>query len=467
MQLEKDAPLSRKERLRTMERRDFLKTAGAAAGLATFLGSDGLHGVEAAVETIAGLTPQQAAREEALWAEVKQAFTIHRGLIHLDNGYTCPTPSVVTEAVVRYIREQEQGPYGLFVREARDRRGTVKKSLARLFGSSPEEIAIVRNATEALKTILYGIPLKPGDEVLTTMQDYGSMVSVLKNREKKEGIKLVQVWVPTPPKSMDELVEIYEQAMTPKTKVILVSHVTYTTGQVFPIKRICDMAHQRGIEVVVDGAHAFGQLDFKVSDLGCDYYGTSLHKWLYAPKGTGMLYIGKEHIEKIKPLYGASTSRRSNANARMRKYESVGTQSEAPFLAIGEAVAFHNAIGPKRKEERLRYIKNHWAERLGRHPNINVYTSTAPEMSCCIASVGIKNVDPSAMQDYLWEEHQILTSRGFYEGESNELQWVRVSPNLYTPLSDLDYFCEVMEDAAESGIPEPYRSYEPDPRRFR
>ncbi len=151
----------------------------------------------------------------------------------------------------------------------------------------------------------------------------------------------------------------------------------------------------------------------------------------------------------------------------MRKYESVGTQSEAPILAIGVEVAFHTAIGPKRKEERHRYITNHWAESLGRHPNINVYTSTAPEMSCCIASVGIKNVDPSAMQDYLWEEHQILTSSGFYEGEGNELQWVRVSPNLYTPLSDLDYFCEVMEDAAESGIPEPYRSYEPDPRRFR
>jgi isopenicillin-N epimerase len=467
MATENEALPGHKERLNTMERRNFLKTAGAAAGLATLLGPEAFQGVKAAVSSMSDLTPQQAAREEALWGEVKNAFTVHRGLIHMDNGYTCPTPRVVTEAVVRYIWDQEQGPYGLFVREARDRKKTVKQALARLFGSSPEEIALVRNATEALKTVLYGIPLKAGDEVLTTMQDYGSMVGVLKSREKEEGINLVQVWVPTPPKSMDDLVEIYERAITPKTKVILVSHVTYTTGQVFPVKRICDMAHQRGIEVVVDGAHAVGQLDFKVSDLGCDYYGSSLHKWLYAPKGTGLLYIRQEHIEKIKPLYGASTSRRFNANASMRKYESVGTLSEAPFLAIGEAVAFHNAIGPKRKEERLRYIKNYWAERLGRHPAIHVYTPTASEMSCGIASVGIEGVDPSAMQEYLWEEHQMLTSRGYYEGADRKMQWVRVSPNLYTPFSDMDYFCDVMEEVANKGLPEPYRSYEPDPRRFR
>ena len=171
----------------TMERRDFLKTAGAAAGLATLFDSEVFRGVQAAVNDITALTPQQAAQDETLWSEVKQAFTLHRGLVHLDNGYTCPTPSVVTEAVVRYVREQEQEPYGLYTRESRDRLSTVKKSLARLFGSAPEELAIVRNATEALKTVLYGIPLKAGDEVLTTMQDYGSMVSAIKNREKKRG----------------------------------------------------------------------------------------------------------------------------------------------------------------------------------------------------------------------------------------------------------------------------------------
>lgn len=293
------------------------------------------------------------------------------------------------------------------------------------------------------------------------------MVSTLKNREKEEGIRLVQVPVPTPPDSMDDLVAIFEQAITPATKLILVSHVTYTAGQVFPVKRICDLVHQHGIEVVVDGAHAFGQIDFKVSELGCDYYGSSLHKWLYAPKGTGMLYMRQAHVEKIKPLYGTYTSRRPGGAKSMRNYESVGTLSQAPYLAIGEAVAFHNAIGPKRKEERLRYIKDYWADRLRRHPRINVFTPADPAMSCCIAAVGIEGVDPSAMQDYLWEEEQILTSRGYYEGEGNSLHWVRVSPNLYTQLPELDYFCDVMEQLAERGLPEPYRSYEPDPRRFR
>ncbi len=379
MRSENDANDSPTGRPNIMERRHFLKTAGLTAGLATFLGSDSFRGVEAAVSEIVDLTPRQAARDEGLWREVKQAFTVNRSLINLDNGYASPSPRVVTEAVVRYIWEQEQNPYGVFVDKARDHEGTVKKSVARLFGSSPDEIALVRNTTEALKTVLYGIPLKPGDEVLTTTHDYSSMLSALRQRERKEGIKLVEVPVPFPAGSMDELVKVIEDGITSKTRVILVSHITYTTGQVFPIRRICDLAHRHGIEVVVDGAHAVGQLDFKVSDLGCDYYGTSLHKWLSAPKGTGLLYMKREHVEKIEPLYGPYTSRRFNALTSMRKYESVGTQSHAPLLAIGEAVAFHNAIGPKRKEERLRYLKDFWAERLRKHPGAGTTGRTPVE----------------------------------------------------------------------------------------
>lgn len=467
MRSEEKTLVTRKDQPNTMERRHFLKTAGLTAGLATFLGTDALRGVEAAASEISDLTPRQAARDEGLWREVKQAFTVDRSLINLDNGYACPSPRVVTEAVVRYTWEQEQNPYGVFVQEARDQVRTVKKSLARLFGSSSDEIALVRNTTEALKTVLYGIPLNPGDEVLTTTHDYSSMVSALRNRERKEGIKLVEVPVPFPAGSLDELVEVIEGGITPKTRVILVSHVTYTTGQVFPIRRICDLAHRHGIEVVVDGAHAVGQLDFKVSDLDCDYYGTSLHKWLSAPKGTGMLYMKREHVEKIEPLYGPATSRRFNPRTSMRKYESVGTQSHAPFLAIGEAVAFHNAIGPKRREERLRYLKDYWAERLRMHPGIRLYTPTAPEMSCCIAGVGIEGADPTGMRDYLWNEHQIRTSRGRYDSEDASRQWVRITPNLYTTLPELEYFCDVMEDVAGNGLPEPYSRYEFDPERMR
>ena len=467
MSLENDLNDRPTGRPNTMERRHFLKTAGLTAGLVPFLGSDSFRGVEAAASETADLTPRQAARDEGLWREVKHAFTVDRSLINLDNGYACPTPRVVTEAFVRYIWEQEQNPYGVFVDEARDRLGTVKQSVARLFGSRPDEIALVRNTTEALKTVLYGIPLKRGDEVLTTTHDYSSMLNALRHRERKEGIKLVEVPVPFPAGSMDELVKVIEDGITSRTRVILVSHITYTTGQVFPIRRICDLAHRHGIEVVVDGAHAVAQLDFEVSDLDCDYYGTSLHKWLSAPKGTGLLYMKREHVEKIEPLYGPASSFRYNPLTSMQKYESVGTQPHPPFLAIGEAVAFHNAIGPKRKEERLRYLKDFWAERLRVHPRIRLYTSTAPDMSCCIAGVGIEGADPTGMRDYLWNEHQIRTSRGRYDREDASRQWVRITPNLYTTLPELEFFCEVMEDVADNGLPEPYSSYEFDPARMR
>ena len=467
MRSENDANDRPTERPNIMERRHFLKTAGVTAGLATFLGPDSFRGVEAAVSEIADLTPHAAARDETLWREVKQAFTVSRSQINLDNGYACPSPRVVTEAFVRYIWDQEQGPYGVYIDEAREQIRTVKKSLARLFGSGADEIAFVRNTTEALKTVLYGIPLNPGDEVLTTTHDYPSLVRVVRNREQKEGIKLVEVPVPFPAGSMDELVKVIENGITSKTRVILVSHITYTTGQVFPIREICELAHRHGIEVIVDGAHAVAHLDFKVSDLDCDYYGTSLHKWLSAPKGTGLLYMKREHVEKIEPLYGPTMSLRFNPLTSMQKYESVGTQPQPPFLAIGEAVAFHNAIGPKRKEERLRYLKNYWAERLRKHTRIKLYTSTAPEMSCCIAGVGIEGADPTGMRDYLWNEHHVRTSRGRYDREDTGRTWVRITPNLYTTLPELDYFCDVMEEVADNGLPDPYSEYAFDPSIMR
>lgn len=459
MQPQEESPLGGKEPQHTMARRGFLKAAGSAAGLAALLGPDALRGVEAALNSAAGLTPQQAAREESLWGEVQQAFTVHRGLIHLDNGYTCPSPRVVTEAVVRYIWDQEQGPYGLWVREAGDRLDTVRVALARLFGAAPEEIGIMRNATEALKTVLYGVPLQPGDEALTTMHDYGSMVGVLRHREQRDGIKLVRVPVPTPPKSTDELVGIFERAITPKTRLILVSQVVECTGLVFPVKRICDLAHRHGIEVVCDGAHAFGHLDFKQADLNCDYFGASLHKWLGAPKSTGMLYVRKDKIEKTWPLYPSS----SRSKDSIEKFERHGVQSLAPVLGIAEALAFHNGIGSARKEARLRYLSHYWAERLQKLPGIQMNTSLKPELSCGIVNFALEGVNLWGLGPYLEEEHHILTASG--GSRRGGPRGLRISPNVYTTLDELDYFCEVVEDVAENGLPEPYKSREP--RRWR
>ena len=436
----------------TMARRPFLKAVGGVAAAVALLGADGRHSMEAAMGSMADLTPYDAARDESLWGDLQQAFTMNRSLINLDNAWTCPSPRVVTQALVDYIWDQEQVPAQQWINDFEDRVDTVRIALARQFDCDRAEIAIVRNATEALKTILYGVPLQAGDEVLTSNHDYGSMVRVLRHREMRDGINLVRVEVPAPAESMDQLVEIFERGITSKTKLILVSHIAYLTGQVFPVKRICEMAHARGIEVVVDAAHSFAHLDYTQADLQGDYLGTSLHKWFMAPKGTGMLYIRKDKIEKINALMSGPSRRRGSS---MRKYESVGTQSMAPLLAIGEALMFHQAIGGKRKEERMRYLTHYWASRLQKTANIHLYTRQTPEMGCGIATVGVTGAHPEALRDYLWEQHHIQTA-SIDRGES--LQGLRTSPNLYTTLRELDYFCDVMGEVAIKGLPEPYKS---------
>ena len=441
----------------TMERRSALKTMGGIFGLtamATLIGPDTFRRVAEAAQQTAGLSPQQVAQDEDFWTEIQQAFTMRRSLTNLDNAWTCPSPRMVTEAVVRYTRYQEEEPAQQWIQQLEPALENIRTSLARMFDRDPEEIAIVRNATEAMNTILFGIDLKRGDEALTTNLDYSTMRSTLRYRQEQEGIIFKQITVPTVPASMDELVTAFEQAITPATRVILISHIAYLNGQIFPVKAICDLAHKHGIEVVLDAAHSFGHLDFKYQDLNCDYFGTSLHKWLLAPKGTGMMYIPKDKIEKIPPLMTAPWSR---WNTNIRKYEEVGTKSAAPFLAIAEAIAFHQAIGSKRKEARLRYLTHYWAERLQGLPRIRLYTSLAPEMSCGIATFGIEDIHPTPLRDYLWEKHQIQTAtirRDYMPG-------LRISPNLYTTLPELDYFCELIEKVLKEGLPEPYKSYQP------
>ena len=438
-----------------MERRRFLKTVGGAAGLFAFINSDSIRRVEAAVQNTAGLTPQMIARDESFWQEVQQAFTMDRSLINLDNAWTCPSPRVVTEAVVRYIWRQEQIPSQQWIHDFEKRWVTVKTGLAKLYGVPTEEVAILHNATEALKTVLYGIELDAGDEVITTLWDYDTLRQTLMHRKERDNIKPVIIDFSMPAESMDVLVEVFERAITPKTRLIMVSHMAYQNGQVFPVKRIRDMAHQYGVEVLVDGAHSFAHLADTHQDIQADYYGTSLHKWLFAPKGTGMLHIPKDKIGKIKPLM---TGNWPEWRDSMEKYEYVGTKSMAPFMAISEAITFHNAIGSKRKEERLRYLTHYWAEQLQSIPKIRLYTSLEHEASCGIATVGIEGTHPGSLRDYLWEEHRIQTSSRYREGV---IEGLRTSPNLYITLPELDYFCEAMAHVAKNGLPEPYKSYKP------
>jgi selenocysteine lyase/cysteine desulfurase len=430
-----------------MERRSFLKAIGAGAGasVATLFDPSTASAIERATSRISSLAPEDVAADESYWRDVQQAFTVSRSLIDLNNGFTCPSPKVVTDSLIDYIWQQEEAPSYVVARLLPPRVETVRQSLARLFGCDPEEIAIVRNTSEALEILLMGIDLKSGDQVVTTTQDYGRMRTTLDQRRRREGIEIKYVTIPVPARTDEEMIAAFRGAITEKTKMVLMSHQINLTGQILPVKAVCNIARERGIPVMIDGAHSFAQFDFKRDDLGCDYFGTSLHKWLLAPKGTGMLYVRREKIPGLWPLMAAPET----MNGDIRKFEEIGTHSLAPFLAIGEAIAFHNSIGGKRKEARLRYLKDYWAKKLVELPNVRLHTSLDPKMSCAIGNVEIVGIPPKALTDYLWDKHHIVVA----PIEHEEYKGIRVTPNIYTTLDELDYFCEVFAQVSKNGLP--------------
>jgi selenocysteine lyase/cysteine desulfurase len=430
------------------ERRNFLSLAGKGLGLALLSSSTIgalLKEVEAAGRTVAHLTPAQAAMDEDYWSIIQNSFTVTRGIINLNNGGVSPSPRIVTEALVRYIWQQEDATAYTMWQILEPQSETIRTGLAEVFGCDREEIAITRNASESLEVLLMGMDFKSGDEILTTTQDYPRMLTTLRQREQREGLALKLIKIPIPPKNLDEIVVAFEKGITSRTRLILMAHQVNITGQITPVKAICEMARARGIETIVDGAHSFAQFDFKQKDLGCDYFGTSLHKWLYAPKGTGLLYVKRDKIAKIWPLMAAESKQAND----IRKFEEIGTHSAAPKLAIGEALLFHNGIGGKRKEARLRYLSRYWMNRLKDIPKIRFNTSFDPEQSCAIANVNIERTDPTAIGAFLFKEHKIFTTPIVHE----EFQGIRITPNVYTTLGELDRFCEVMETIARRGLP--------------
>ncbi|HEV7682076.1 MAG TPA: aminotransferase class V-fold PLP-dependent enzyme [Pyrinomonadaceae bacterium] len=432
----------------TYPRRNFLSLAGKGLGLAALSSAtiaSLLQEIHAAAKTVAHLTPQQAALDEDYWSVIQNAFTVTRGIINLNNGGVSPSPRIVTEALVRYIWQQEDATAYTMWQLLEPQSETIRTGLAELFGCDREEIAITRNASESLEVLLMGMSFKSGDEILTTTQDYPRMLTTLRQREKREGLVLKLVKIPIPPKDLNEITKAFESGITNRTRLILMAHQVNITGQITPVKAVCDMARAKGIETIVDGAHSFAQFDFQQKDLGCDYFGTSLHKWLYAPKGTGLLYIKRDKIGKIWPLMAAESKQAED----IRKFEEIGTHSAAPKLAIGEALLFHNGIGGKRKEARLRYLSRYWMNRLKDVPKIRFNTSFDPNQSCAIANVHIEGTDPYAIGSYLFREHKIFTTPIAHE----EFQGIRITPNVYTTLGELDRFCGVMETIAKQGLP--------------
>jgi len=430
------------------DRRQFLAAVGKGMGLATLASSyvaTLFDDVQAATKRIAHLPPDQVASDEDFWFEIQQAFTVTRGIVNLNNGGVSPSPRIVTEALVRYQWQQEDATAYTMWQILEPQVETIRSGLAEIFGCDREEIAVTRNASESLEILLMGMDLKSGDEVLSTTQDYGRMLTTLRQRELREGLKLKLVKIPIPPKNLDEITASFEKGITSRTKLILMSHMVNITGQITPVKAVCELARSKGIEVIVDGAHSFAQFNFKQSDIGCDYFGTSLHKWLFAPKGTGLLYVKRDKIEKIWPLMAAEKKQASD----IRKFEEIGTHSAAPHLAIGEAILFHNGLGGERKEKRLRYLSRYWMNNLKSLPNVRFNTSFDDTMSCAIANVQIDGTDPAAVSNYLMNKHKIFTVPILHD----EFKGIRITPNVYTTLQELDLFCEVMEMIAKKGLP--------------
>jgi isopenicillin-N epimerase len=432
----------------TRSRRDFLSLAGKGLGLAALSSATVaalLKNVEAATKTVANLTPEEAALDEDFWFAIQNAFSVTRGIINLNNGGVSPSPRIVTEAMVRYTWQQEDATAYTMWQILEPQCETIRTGLAELFGCDREEIAITRNASESLEILLMGMDFKSGDEILTTTQDYPRMLTTLRQREKRENLKLKLIQIPIPPKTLNEITAAFEKGITDRTRLILMAHQVNITGQITPVKAVCEMARAKGIETIVDGAHSFAQFDFKQKDLGCDYFGTSLHKWLYAPKGTGMLYVKRDKIEKIWPMMAAESKQASD----IRKFEEIGTHSAAIKLAIGEALLFHHGLGGKRKEARLRYLSRYWMNKLKDVPKIKFNTSFDPNQSCAIANVQIEGTNPEAVAKYLLDKHHIFTVAIVHE----EFQGLRITPNVYTMLPELDRFCDQMVQIASKGLP--------------
>ncbi len=428
-------------------RRSFLRAVGGAAGamaVSTSLTPRLWARLRRQSQLAEGLDAKAVATDEAFWLPVQDAYPVDRSLLNLNNGGVSPSPRQAQQALRRMQDFANQCPSRNLWRIQEPQRETVRQDLAELFGANAEEIAICRNATEALETVTFGLDLKPGDVVLSTNQDYPRMIHAWNQRAQREGIEFRQISLPTP-STAEQTVEAFARAITPQTKVLHFCHVINLTGQILPVRELCDLARSRGCLSLVDGAHAFGHLDFRGTDLGCDFYGTSLHKWMSAPFGTGMLYVRKEHIESVWPLFAHEHPRSED----IRKFEQIGTHPCPLVLSIAEAIKLHRQIGPARKEARLRSLRDHWAGPLSREPGIRFHTALESESSCGFATIEVPGIEAADLASHLWQKHRIVVSPIRHE----EFQGIRVSSHVYTLRPELDRFVRAMQEVAREGLP--------------
>jgi isopenicillin-N epimerase len=410
-----------------------------------------LDAMRAAAQAVAGRADSDVAQDEFYWREIQSAFKLDRTLINLNNGFTCPCPRVVLEAAWRYMDIINMLPYTYQAMVARNIQ-TIRRRMAAEFGCDEEELALTRGASESLQIVQNGLDLAPGDEVITTEQDYPRMLTTWDQRMRREKIKVTRLQFPVPA-TQDQLYQLFEKAITPRTKVFHFCHITNLSGQLFPVQRLSRLARSRGIVTIVDGGHALAHFPFKLRDLECDAYGTSLHKWLLAPIGNGCLYVRREMIPRFWPLQ-AAPDRQTND---IRKFEAIGTHPWALRAALGEALAFHQAIGAERKAARLRYLTLRWANSLKSEPKIKILSNLGePAETWGVAMVGIDGIPAPALSRFMMDKYRIVINAvvgGSYPNQVFDYDGLRVTPNVYTTTEEIDTFVTAMLDAVKNGVP--------------
>jgi selenocysteine lyase/cysteine desulfurase len=438
--------VAKKNNMGKDNRRGFLQRAGtltATAFLSSLSRPAWAKDLDKALHDADGVPADELATEEDFWYYIQQAFTVSPGVINLNNGGVSPAPKTVQDAMKRYYDYCNEIPSYYMWRILDQGREPLRQNLAKLAGCDAEEIAINRNSSEGLETVIFGLQLKAGDEVVAAKQDYPNMINAYKQREFREGIKVVWINLDLPSEDENYLVQQYVKAFTAKTKVVHITHIINWNGQVLPVKKIAQEAHKRGIEVVVDGAHSFAHMDFKIPDLDADYFAASLHKWLYAPIGSGMLYVRKKKIKTIYPLFATGDDPLKDD---IRKFENLGTRPFFIEQAIGKAIEFHEMIGNERKEKRLHYLKNYWMEKVRTVPKVKLNTSLDPKWGCAIGNVGIEGRTPHELDTFLMEKYKIHTVGIVWEN----INGVRITPNVYTTIKNLDVLVEGITAFAKS-----------------
>jgi selenocysteine lyase/cysteine desulfurase len=430
-------------------RRDFLSTISLPAALlaagAPLPAPPSRDWLDIAVDLAShGGSAPEVAGDEDFWGEVARAFTVDRSMVNFNNGGVSPAPDFVQEALKRHLDLTNMAPAYTMWRILEPQRETVRKRMARQWGVDPEEVAITRNASESLQILQFGHDLQRGDEILTSTQDYPRMITTFRQRERREGVVLKQIQLPIPAEDPAEVARRFEAGITDRTRLILMSHMINITGQILSVREVAEMANRHGIPLIIDGAHALAHFDFQIPDLGCDNYSSSLHKWLFAPIGTGFLWVKREKIPQVWPLMAAAESRDDN----IRKFEEIGTHPEANFLAVAEALTFHQGLGPERKTARLVYLRDRWARRLLENERVRLHTSLEPGLACGIATVQVDGIPSRELSNWLWNRHRIFTVGIVHP----EFEGIRVSPSVYSTLEEVDRFSEAMESAIQHGI---------------